>query len=176
MAVTTIMDDSVSSIDTTAWTRALDVAFKRVAQGTLCLDDARVEPDAQLCATTRVRGAYISLLDGDTSVLLGMRGAKSDCQTLTRYMMAMEADEVLQDDDVTGAIGEMMNIVAGVVKSEIGSSQLRLGIPMVVSGRVSPASQQRVACRVVTLGDAQVEVLLHHRSRLRASSRIGRAS
>ncbi len=168
--------DRAPLIDPTAWIRAIDEALDRIAQDTLCVGPCVVEAEEALTQKTGIRGAYISLVDGDVSVLLGMRGPSSACETLTRYMMAMDDDEEVADEDITGAIGEVMNIMAGVVKSEMRQPTLRLGIPMVVSGRVTPAAQQETSCRVIQLGDARVEVLLLHRSRRPIVRRLRHAS
>lgn len=172
------MDKQTESveIDPRAWISAINQALDAIARDTLCVGGAIIKEEGELGAGSGVRGSYISLVDGEVSALIGIRGTMEDCQKLTRYMMAMDEDEPLEDEDVTGVIGEIANIMAGVVKSKIGEADLRLGIPMVVSGRVTPANQQQTACRFVGLGEAQLEVLLLHRRKNRAARRMRHAS
>lgn len=162
-------------IDQKAWIRAIDDALAMIARDTLGLDGTRMAESQSTSPAKGIRGAYISLVDGEVSVLIGLRSSGEDCERLTRYMMAMEDDEPVEDEDVTGVVAEIVNIVAGVVKSSIGEAELRLGIPMVVSGRVTPANQQEVAFYVVEIGEAKLEVLLLHR-RKRPRGRLRKAS
>ena len=83
-------------------------------------------------------------------------------------MLELDEDDETPEEDVSGTISELANIIAGVVKSKVGLSTLKLGIPMVVSGRVTPANQQEASSDLVSFGPVQLEIfLLYRRKRVR---------
>ncbi|NYG57027.1 chemotaxis protein CheX [Nocardioides perillae] len=66
---------------------------------------------------------------------------------VTQQMLGMAEDEVASDEDVADAVGELVNMVGGNVKSLMpGPSTLSL--PVVAVGRVARPSDAVEACRV----------------------------
>ena len=149
MATSTQSND----FDAEKWVTAIHDSLQTVACETLGVEQAEITRSATHQAeASKIRGAYISLVEGDFSALLGLRGSQEDCEHLARMMLELGEDEDAEDEDVRGTISELANIIAGVVKSTIGMADLKLGIPMVVSGRVTPANQQEAASDLVQFG------------------------
>ena len=165
----------MSEFDPAAWIRATKEGLESIAIDTLGLSSTMLPKDTA-APTKGIRGAYISLVDGEVSALIGLRSTTDDCAKLARYRLCMEEDEDVEEEDLTGTVSELANIIAGVVKSRLGEANLRLGIPMVVSGRVTPASQQETATFMIGLGEAKIEVLLLHRRKRRRPIAARKAS
>ena len=65
---------------------------------------------------------------------------------LTRLMMAMEESEPLEDGEVADAVGELVNMIGGNIKSLMpGPSALTL--PVVAAGRAAHSSDLREVSR-----------------------------
>lgn len=161
-----------TEFDAEKWVSAIHHALQTVACETLGVEEAEIIRSATHDAeASKIRGAYISLVEGDFSALLGLRGSREDCEHLARMMLELGEDENAPEEDVSGTISELANIIAGVVKSTIGLADLKLGIPMVVSGRVTPANQQEAASDLVKFGPVSLEIfLLYRRKRARKSA------
>lgn len=151
------------------WVTAIHDSLQTVARETLGVEEADITKSGTHPADAKkIRGAYISLVDGEFSALLGLRGTMHDCEHLARMMLELDEDDETPEEDVSGTISELANIIAGVVKSKVGLSTLKLGIPMVVSGRVTPANQQEASSDLVSFGPVQLEIfLLYRRKRVR---------
>ena len=165
------MDSSTQAqeFDAEKWVTAIHRSLQTVASETLGVEEAEiVKAGTHSAEASKIRGAYISLVEGEFSALLGLRGTVDDCQHLARMMLELGDDEIAEAEDVSGTISELANIIAGVVKSTVGIPSLKLGIPMVVSGRVTPANQQEAASDLVTFGPVSLEIfLLYRRKRAR---------
>jgi CheY-specific phosphatase CheX len=168
MATSTQSND----FDAEKWVSAIHQSLQTVACETLGVEEATITRAATHPAeASKIKGAYISLVEGDFSALLGLRGSRDDCEHLARMMLELADDETAAEEDVSGTISELANIIAGVVKSKIGIPDLKLGIPMVVSGRVTPANQQEAASDLVRFGPVSLEIfLLYRRKRARKSA------
>ena len=106
---------------------------------------------------------------GDVRRRIRYRELPAPDGALTIY--ELDEDDETPEEDVRGTISELANIIAGVVKSKVGLSTLKLGIPMVVSGRVTPANQQEAASDLVKFGPVSLEIfLLYRRKRTRKSA------
>ncbi|MDQ6523509.1 chemotaxis protein CheX [Nocardioides sp. LHD-245] len=80
---------------------------------------------------------------------------------LTGRMLALTDDETATDSDVADAVGELVNMVGGNVKSLMpGPSTLSL--PAVAAGRAAFGSDSALACRIdLAWQDGPVRVSVH---------------
>lgn len=80
---------------------------------------------------------------------------------LTARMLAIPSDDQVHDGDVADAVGELVNMVGGSIKSLMpGPSTLSL--PSVAAGRAAFASDVREVCRVdVAWRGGPVRVCVH---------------
>jgi hypothetical protein len=107
-------------------------------------------------------GAYLALVAQDEPIQVALLAAGPGCQVLSKTLLGMDvADEDLPDSDVSDAMCEIINIVAGGLKRRVsGGMQVTLGLPLFVAGPLLPNHQQQVHTRALQLGDVSVEVLL----------------
>lgn len=116
-------------------------------------------------------GSYVPLVGDSVSLQVGIAADEAARKGVTAALLGMEADEV-DPDDVVDAVGEAVNILAGLVKTRLVDAEpsLKLGLPMCVEGHVlvTPSFAQAVAH--VELGPVPVSlVVLRHRKRPGAS-------
>ena len=112
---------------------------------------------------TELRSAIIALVSDTISVQLGIASTKEGCQHLARALLAMEPDEDdLPEDDVADAVGEVANIVAGQVKSMMGSadSPIKLGLPLFISGRFDHPDNVETALADIRVGSVPVTLIV----------------
>ena len=90
--------------------------------------EQKIEGDTLLGSIT-----FKGNIEGCLSICCGMPCAK----TIATNMLGLEPDEEISQDDINDAIGEVANMVMGIVKARIQDSVggLQVSIPTVVSGR-----------------------------------------
>jgi CheY-specific phosphatase CheX len=109
-----------------------------------------------------MRGAYLAMLSLDESVQIAVVSSRSGCMQLSASLLGMEPDEVdaLTDADVADAMGEVINIIAGMVKVKVSDMvpSLNLGLPLFMDGRIKTMPTQEAGAAEVRLGDIQVQL------------------
>ena len=127
MSMTVETDYEMTSDDLAAITSDVWAAFLLVDGDQPLLPAAT--PIGEHCdivhASVGVQGAWVGQIVLEVTVA-----------TATRVARAMLATEEVSDEDVTDAVGELVNMVGGNVKS-LMSSPSTLGLPIVLRGRVS---------------------------------------
>ena len=85
-------------------------------------------------------GVYIPLMTDGFSVQLGVLGQPEVCTHLAKSLLGMGPEESLADEnEVFDAVGEVMNLVAGSVKSRAADhTNVTLGLPLALTGTVFP--------------------------------------
>lgn len=118
-------------------------------------------------ATTKLdpascHGAYLALVAQDEPIQVALLADPAGCQVLSKSLLGMDvADEDLPDSDVSDAMCEVINIVAGGLKRRVSPElKVTLGLPLFVAGPLLPNQQQQVHSRGFALGDVAVDVLL----------------
>ncbi len=81
-------------------------------------------------------GGAISFIDDNTGFNLLLMGNRAYGHEVTRAMFMLEPDEEVAEDDMADAIGEFVNIVAGMLKRKLADREyaVRIGLPMFVRG------------------------------------------
>jgi CheY-specific phosphatase CheX len=108
--------------------------------------------------------AYISIVGNDSAVQLGVGATPTSCQSLVKALMGMEPeDEDLDQEEVTDAFSEIINILAGQVKTIIGKksdASINLGIPMFVKGELHVPDSSEIQITDARIGDIPVSFLV----------------
>lgn len=67
---------------------------------------------------------------------LAVSGKRDEVREVARAMLGMEETEEIEDELVSDALGEIANLVAGAMKTAVGTegSSWRLGVPLYVEG------------------------------------------
>ncbi len=68
-------------------------------------------------------------------------------EAITRAMLGMDDEEELAADDLTDALGELVNVIGGNVKSLMAGPS-KLSLPLVARGPMSSSSSLIEACRL----------------------------
>jgi CheY-specific phosphatase CheX len=139
------------------WLQAAIGAAAECSKTTLSLDlsapdEPRLPPE--------LTGCFIALVGDAGSLQIGFGSDPAGCQTLARALFASEDD--LPEEDVSDALGEIANIIAGGVKKRMsgGQSPLALGLPIVMCGHVRLTERQQVLEAEVQLGNVPVRLLV----------------
>jgi hypothetical protein len=107
-------------------------------------------------------GAYLGLVAQDEPIQVGILVDGAGCQLLSKALLGMDpADEDLPPSDVSDAMCEIINIIAGGLKRRVsGQMPVTMGLPMFVFGHPLPNQQQAVLARALKIGDVSASVLL----------------
>jgi len=112
-------------------------------------------------------GAYIAILSDTESVHLGLCLSPHDGHRLARALLGMSACEVLQENDMVDGVSEVMNIIAGKVKSRMAArgESLRLGLPMFIPRPITPTGDMQTASVEIALGPVPCRLTVYRRER-----------
>ncbi len=109
-------------------------------------------------------GSYISLVSATNALQVGLVTTPEGCRKLAATLMGMDEDEAaeLEDSDVADGVGELVNVLAGVMKTGVQEQDpdLRLGLPMFLLGEILPGNHtalDRVDC---TLGGTTCSLVI----------------
>jgi Chemotaxis phosphatase CheX len=107
-------------------------------------------------------GAYLGLVAEDEPIQVGILVEASGCQLLAKLLLGMEpADEDLAQSDVSDAMCEIVNIVAGGLKRRVSERmKVTMGLPIFVAGHPLPNQQQEVLARGLQIATVPVSLLL----------------
>jgi CheY-specific phosphatase CheX len=107
-------------------------------------------------------GSFIQVVCVEGPVLLGITGTETTCDHLAKLMLGMEPDEELPESEAFDAVGEIMNIVAGSMKTKLADSVglLELGLPVFLSGQLHAVGNIVVQNIEVTVGSDPCNLLV----------------
>jgi hypothetical protein len=112
-------------------------------------------------------GAYIAILSEENSVHLGFSSTPQGCRTLARGFLGMRGDDPIDDADVVDGVSEVMNILAGKVKSKMTGRDgtLRLGLPMFIKNPVSVGQGTETVGSDVKIGPVECRLIVYRSKR-----------
>lgn len=141
-----------------SWLEATVSAAAELCQTTLGTELVVAEHGVPL--ETGMTGCFVSIFDDVGSVEVGMASDPAGCQSLAQALFA--SDEPLSDADVTDALGEIANMLAGGVKKrmQVNDTPMQLGLPIVMDGRIRPTDRQNLLCSNVQLGDVIAQLVI----------------
>jgi hypothetical protein len=128
---------STTTIDLHEWLSCLsDVAQDFAANHLRFEAGSSPEPPAPKGAATP--SVYVAILGERNSMHLGLSTSTAGCQTLARAFLGLRGREEVTDREVVDGMSEILNILAGKVKSRMSTrdGSLKLGLPMFVAGVV----------------------------------------
>jgi CheY-specific phosphatase CheX len=84
----------------------------------------------------------VGLETGEITLQIGIDVDEAGAAKLTRALLMMEEDEEVELEDITDAMGEIANMVAGGVKSRLIAveSSLTIGLPHFVEGETDDSN------------------------------------
>ena len=129
-----------------------------LAKGALGLDGATVL-ERQAGLPRGVEGSCVALVGDECSLQVGLSSSPEGCRALAGAMLGMEPEG---DEMVVDAICELVNVLAGVVKSKVTDSHwaFQIGLPVFVRGSLEVNAHVAAATAEVTLGSVPAHVLV----------------
>jgi hypothetical protein len=137
-----------AAIEAQEWLDCFTDVTREFAAGSLRFDGAGTPADLGSTKSGTNPAAYISVLSESNSMHLGLSASMQGCRTLTRAFLGIREKDGISEKDVVDAVSEILNILAGKVKSRLSSrdGSLRLGLPIFLVGQIQvTASMDRVA-------------------------------
>jgi len=141
-----------------AWLAATVEAATEFA--TTTLDSTLDSQGAATVLPMDLTECFVALVGEEGSLQIGLAADAAGCQTLAKALFASEDD--LPDEDVSDALGEIANIIAGGVKKRMATAQLplALGLPIVMEGHLRLTERQQMAQTDVKLGQVSTRLLI----------------
>jgi hypothetical protein len=149
------------------WMEYFKQATKDVATSALRFDP-KAMPAVAAPAPAVLPGAYISLVSEQTSMNLGLATSRDGCQALARGLLGLHSSHgPLSESEVGDAVSEVVNIIAGKVKSRMTErdDSLRLGFPMFVNGEIQVLGGMEREVADVNVGPVPCQLLVFRRPR-----------
>jgi hypothetical protein len=148
-----------------AWLDAMWESVKSLAVSTLGFDEDSIAiSEDQSVELENQAGSYMALVSVEESVQIGIVSDKAGCMTLSGALLGMEPEEAeeLEDTDIADAMGEVINIVAGLVKTKMVENRpaLNLGLPLFLDGHIEPTPNQTVSIMNVRLGEINSQIIV----------------
>lgn len=147
------------------WLETFREVAGEISKSSLRFDSTKLPPEAK--DVTHRPGAYIALLSDENSVHLGFSASPQGCRALARGFLAMRTGQDLSDDDVVDGVSEVMNILAGKVKSKMTGRDgtLRLGLPMFIKNPVAVGQGTETVSADVKIGPVDCQLIVYRSRR-----------
>ena len=157
---------STTTIDLQEWLDSLTEIAKHYATNHLRFDRNATPPSPAAPGEPRP-AVYVSILGTRSSMHLGIATTPDGACALARAFLSMRGPEELADHDVVDGFSEILNILAGKVKSRMSvrDASLKLGLPMYVSGSVGHGDGTEKATADVMLGPVPCQLQVFRQSR-----------
>ena len=158
------MSDGAKVIPIEAWLTSFRDAAGEVAKGSLRLG---AEPVKREASPDPQPGAYISLLSEEHSVHLGLSSSPDGCRALARGLLGIRPDQPIEDQEVADGVREVMNMVAGKVKSKMAARDgaLQMGLPMFLASAAHPSPDGESAAAELQLGSVDCTLVVYRSKR-----------
>jgi|GEM_PF-1176178 len=107
-------------------------------------------------------GGYLQLSNDAVVILVAITAEKDACEALSRALLFLEEDEEVSADDMSDAMGEIVNMVGGGMKTKGADLQagLNLGLPFFVEGRLEVPDEVVFSGAEVNVGEHQLWISL----------------
>jgi hypothetical protein len=143
-----------------SWLERILDAADEVAQTTFNSPANDVQPLDKV--PPQRQGSLLPIQRGTESLYVGIMSDQDGCVALTRALLAMEDGQAPAEADITDAVGELVNILAGVVQRSLDGegSRVVLGLPMYVRGEIVAPARAEARYANVNLGPARADLMV----------------
>jgi hypothetical protein len=141
------------------WMDAAAAAAEEVASQALGLESSASTDES---AAPTGFGAFVALSGGDDKVQVGVMLDQAGGEALARALLGMPEDEAFgSEGDLADAFGEIVNMVAGGVKTRMNEQVpgLQLGLPLCVKSLISPGHAIQTS-RQLMIGSSRAAVIV----------------
>jgi CheY-specific phosphatase CheX len=153
-------------IELNDWLEALREVVRDYAARSLRFDGAP-QMEAGAPASGPKPAAYVAILGDRCSIHLGISSSMDGCRALARALLGRRQRDAIADAEVVDGMSEILNIVAGKVKSRMVArdGSLKLGLPLFVQGQVGMGEETERVSADVLLGPVPCQLLVFRRGR-----------
>lgn len=150
----------MSVVPLDVWLHAVENGFRDVARDGMGHTDIEVvSHSAEI--PTEMPGAFIPLLAPEESVQVGLVSTPDGGKAMAKKMLQMDATEEISQGDLTDALGEATNILAGFVKRNMQDHlKVHLGLPIYVNGHLEMTERVRAAVTHLKMGEIPLAVVV----------------
>lgn len=144
---------STTTIDLHEWLSCLTDVATDFAANHLRFESGAA-PETPAASGGPSPAVYVAILGERNSMHLGLSTGAAGCQTLARAFLGLRGRDALSDREVVDGMSEILNILAGKVKSRMSTrdGSLKLGLPMFVAGTVGHGDGTEKSSADVMLG------------------------
>lgn len=157
---------STTTIDLQEWLDSLTQIASLYATNHLRFDRSAPPPEPAPLGAPRP-AVYVSILGAQSSMHLGIATTPDGARMLARAFLGLRGPDELAERDVVDGFSEILNILAGKVKSQMSArdASLKLGLPMYVSGSVGHGDGTEKATADVMMGPVACQLQVFRQSR-----------
>jgi len=147
------------------WLDTMADATREFASTSLGVDGRSVilEPETEYPKPGR-SGAFLALTSEEGSIQVGMVSDGAGCRTLSAAFLGIEPEEAseLTAADIADSMGEVINIIAGMLKVRMADTvpELNLGLPVFVDGPIVATPQQEIGVWGMRINDVEVQIIV----------------
>ena len=152
------MGTALSTIDD--WISCLKDVASDYASHHLRFDESPTTIQAE--PETARAAVYVTVLGDGMSIHLGLAATPEGCRALACALLGIRRRQVISKADIVDGMSEILNILAGKVKSRMSArdGSLKLGLPIFFEGEVGVGANIERAAAAVTLGPVPCELLV----------------
>ena len=150
----------IARLDTQEWLRIIAESASEVATVALGFDNCEIRNQGSSVPDGLI-GAYLPLGTNEQQMQVGFLSDPAGCQKLAKALLGMAEDEDdLAPADLSDAISELANVVAGGIKRRVtGGVEIKLGLPLFVNGSVQPNEHLVIMTAALKLGSVDALIL-----------------
>ncbi len=144
------------------WLEDYETAFFETAESSLDIQNSQricVENDHP---RENVAGAYMPLICGEEEVIIGLITDQVTFQSLAKKFVQADDSETLSKEDTADSVKEIVNVVAGVLKSQMASKKtgIKLGLPFFLEGHIKLTEAQEAIYSKICLGSWEAFLMI----------------
>ncbi len=142
------------------WLQATTKSLQEMAD--IYFDMEKMSEEAYSDVSEAKVGAMIGLVSGDNSVQLMLLASEKGSEELAKALLGFEPDEAIDQSDLADALAEIVNIVAGMVKTVVNDQdgKLNLTLPTFMTGSCEPVGGQVVVESKLKMGPVEAKVVV----------------
>jgi hypothetical protein len=118
--------------------------------------------DAEVAREKLDLGAFVPVLAPGESVQIGLVADDATCAVLAAGLLQEPDPSALSHSDITDALGEITNMVAGMTKAKLSGELgvIALGLPMIVRGHLEPTDSTVIDVQPLHVGERTALLLV----------------
>ena len=156
----------MTATTTINWMEAMVDAARELGASSLGFETGEVISTSDTMPDVQA-GSCVALAGDEESLQVGMAASLATCMQLARRFCMLEPeDEDLDQADLSDVLGEIVNVLAGGMKTRIAeqAQSMSIGLPLVLYGPIEVPATTEIAVSNLRWEDQDVQLwLLHHR-------------